>query len=95
MNLQVVVEPAIGQGFVARAEPPFNWTAEGATEQEAVDKVRQKAAAAKVITLDLPADANPLTAIAGDMKDDPMWELWRRAIEENRRRDEAQPETPW
>jgi hypothetical protein len=34
-------------------------------------------------------------ALAGYMKDDPMWEVWRKAIEENREREANEPERPW
>jgi hypothetical protein len=95
MQIHVVVEPAAGSGYVARTGMPYNCDAHGATEDEAVENLKQRVAAAKVIALDVPDGANPWVALAGYMKDDPMWEVWRKAIEENREREANEPERPW
>lgn len=97
MNVQVVVEPETGNGFVARVGSPYNFDAHGATEDEAVANLKRRVSATKVITLDLPADANPWVALAGCDKDVPpeIWEMYLKAIQDNRDRDELEPERPW
>ena len=85
MQIPVVVEPS-GAGFVARAGAPFGWTAEGATADEAVAKLRERAAGVKVVTLDVPDGTNPWAAVAGIMKDVPedVWQEYLKAVEEYR-----------
>lgn len=97
MNVQVVVERVPGSGYVARAGSPYDMSAEGATEEEALAKLKQRAAAAKVITLDLPNGANPWVAICGDSRHlvgDPMWEEYKQAVEDYRNRVDQDEDRP-
>lgn len=96
MNVQVVVEPEAGNGYVARVGSPYNYDARGATEDEAVANLKRRVAAAKVITLDLPADANPWEAVIGSAKDiDPeVWQMYLDGIEEYRKQVDADTDRP-
>lgn len=59
MQIPVLVEPVAGRGYVAMAGPPFGWSAEGATAEEAVDRLRAEVAkhsanGARLTTLEWP-----------------------------------------
>ncbi len=96
MSIQAVVEPAAGGGFVARVGAPYLCDATGATEQEAIDNLRRRVAAAKVVTLDVPNGENPWAAVAGSAKDvDPeLWAAYKQAIEEYRNMVDADEDRP-
>ncbi len=40
MDIQVFLQPVNGSGFRAETSPPWNVTAQGATREEALDRVR-------------------------------------------------------
>jgi predicted RNase H-like HicB family nuclease len=41
MQISVLVEPVAGNGYRAKGAEPFGFSAEGATREEAIAKVRQ------------------------------------------------------
>jgi hypothetical protein len=43
MDIPVLIQPVPGKGFVARAGSPFDWTAEGATADEALANLQAEA----------------------------------------------------
>jgi len=68
MQIPVLVEPVAGRGFVARAGAPFGWSAEGATAEEAVARLREQAAAfatggGRVAAVEVPEVGDPLAAL--------------------------------
>jgi hypothetical protein len=86
----VLIEPVAGNGYVARAGSPFNWSAEGSTPEEAVQRLQAVATAqqaagmkAAAITMD-GGGVHPHAAFVGALKDSPLWDEWRKAIEEYR-----------
>jgi hypothetical protein len=71
MQIPVLIEPVAGGGFAARAGSPFNWSAEGATHDEALAKLRAEVARhlsngtrAAAIELPEPPAPNPLLEAA-------------------------------
>lgn len=86
MEIPVLIQPVPGKGFVATA-PAFGWSAEGATADEALQAIRQKVTAGtagvQVAEVQVPS-MNPLMACAGELKDHPLLEDWRRAVAEYR-----------
>jgi predicted RNase H-like HicB family nuclease len=40
MNIPVMIQPIAGKGFLAQASSPFDWKAEGATEEEALKNLQ-------------------------------------------------------
>lgn len=91
IQIPVFIEPIKeGAGFRATGSDPFSVTAEGATEDEAVQNYRTAMATrlnhgTKVVAVDLAGngavhEANPLLALAGDMADDPLFDRWQEAI---------------
>ena len=88
MQIPVFVEP-VGSGHF-RAHGPFNAVAEGSTQEEAVSKVREQLqnemkAGKQVVMVDIVAkEQDPWTAIAGSLKDNPLLDEWKAAMEEFR-----------
>jgi hypothetical protein len=80
---------AAGRWFRGPAGSPFDWSAEGATPDEAVRNLQgvaaaRQAAGIQTATINVNDSENPLAKYAGCMKGDPMLEEWRKAIEEYR-----------
>ena len=94
MDIPVLIQPVPGKGFVATA-PAFGWSAEGATADEALQAIRRKltggTADARVAEVQVPP-LNPLMACAGELKDHPLLEDWRRAVTEYREQIENDPD---
>jgi hypothetical protein len=65
VELPVLIEAVAGSRYVARVGPPFDWSAEGATPDEALGKLREEAAnrvatGTRVATLAMPPAPDPL-----------------------------------
>jgi hypothetical protein len=94
MDIPVHIQPVPGKGFVATA-PAFGWSAEGATEDEALQAIRQKVttgtAGVRVAEVKVPP-LNPLMVCAGELKDHPLQGGWRRAVAEYRTQIENDPD---
>ena len=91
MQIPVAIEP-IGDGqFRAHSFPPFTAVAEGRTSDEAVSKVRAEldkelAAGKQIVMVEVPAkEPNPIMAMAGWLKDDPLYDEWQEEIRKYRR----------
>ena len=91
MQIPVAIEP-IGDGqFRAQSFPPFPAVADGSTRDEAVSKVqaevnKQVEQGKEVVMVEVPAkEPNPLMAMAGWLKDDPLYDAWQAEIREYRR----------
>jgi hypothetical protein len=98
MEIPVLIEPTAPYGFRARGCEPFAITAEGATQQEALQNLRTLIAGkltggAKIVPLDV-SDRNNSWLSAAPLwdKDDPLVKEWIRTMEENRLKDEADPD---
>jgi len=99
MDIPVLIEPVAGNGFRARGGEPFALVAEGATREEALQKVREQLqerlqAGSQIVPLDVPGQENPWVKFAGMFKDDPLFDDWQAAIAENRRKADADPNVP-
>jgi hypothetical protein len=91
MQIPVVVETVSTGQFRAQGLPPFTAVAEGATSDEALAKLReqlnQEVKAGKLVVVgESPLKkANPFLAMAGSLKDNPLLDEWKAAMEEYRR----------
>jgi phage-related minor tail protein len=99
MNIPVLVERVAANGYRARSGEPLALTAEGATEEEAVQKledaVKQRMnAGAKILHLTIDTADAPWKALRGILRDDPMYDEWRQAMEEYRRQVDQGPDIP-
>jgi len=95
----VLIEPVDGNGFriTGAGGLSVGLTAEGATVAEAMDRlaarVRQRVdAGAKLDDLDVSEIPDPRQHDAGYLRDDPLFDAWREAIEANRRQLEEDTE---
>ncbi len=101
MEIPVLLEPVENNAYRAKSGPPFDVTAEGATREEAVAKVREemesklkKGAQLTSIQWTGSPTSNPWFEFAGMFQDDPMFENWQRAIVDYRNEVEADPNYP-
>ncbi len=66
MQIPVIVERIVPSGFRARGGEPFGLTAEGATREEALQKLREqvkeRVARGEIVPLDVPVKDNPVAA---------------------------------
>ena len=93
MQIPILIEPVVGNGFRSRGGEPFNLSAEGSTQEEVKAKLQEQLqtklrSGAAIVTLQVteqPA-ANPWIEFAAMFKDDPYFEEWQKAIAENRRK---------
>ena len=99
MEVPVLIEPVDGNGFriTGAGGLSVGLTAEGATVAEAMDRlaarVRQRVdAGAKLADLDVPEIPAPWQQDAGYLRDDPLFDAGREAIEANRRQLEEDTE---
>jgi hypothetical protein len=92
VQIPVLVESIAGDRYRAESPAPFKASAEGASTEEAVSKLREQlqhdfANGRQIVMLDVPLpDENPWIKYAGHLKDEPLLEDWRAAIEEYRSR---------
>jgi hypothetical protein len=97
MQIPVLIEPVGGNGYQAK---PFPFTAEGATPEEALQKLRQLlegkiTSGAKIVHLDVQIEQNPWLRIAGTLDpNDPMVQEWKEIMMENRRKADEDPDYP-
>src|SRR5262249_10829071 len=101
MRISVLIEPVVGNGYRAKSGEPLPFVAEGATRDEAIQKLRdlvrqQLTAGAEVTAMDISgaAVANPWVEFAGMFKDDPYFDEVVEILAENRRRMDADPDAP-
>jgi predicted RNase H-like HicB family nuclease len=99
MKLTVLIEPVEKDGYRASSGEPLGLSAEGATPEEALGRLRQMlgtrlAAGARLVQIDVPAGENPWLRGAGMFKDDPLFDEWQQAIAERRRQLDEDPDVP-
>ena len=99
MELPVIIEPLTGNGYRATGAGGLSLglTAEGATAAEAIDRLAEQVrsrlhAGAKLAELSIPAGATAWKEDAGYLRDDPLFEAWREAMEEHRHQLDDDPD---
>ena len=99
MQIPVLIEPISGNGYRARGGDPFALTADGATPDEALQKLREAiesrlTTGSRLVPLEVANGDSPWLKMAGMFKNDPMFDEWQQAIAEYRRQVEDDPEIP-
>jgi hypothetical protein len=90
MQIPVIVEPTQSGQYRAHAPQPLTSVGEGPTSEAALAKLREALEkelqkGKQIVLMDLPGEeANPWLAMAGSLKDNPLYDEWRAAMEENR-----------
>jgi hypothetical protein len=98
MQIFLLVELVPGSGYRASSGEPFGLSAEGATREEAITKVKHRCedrlnGGAEVVTVELGPAAHAWLRFAGMFKDDPGFEELLKILAENQRRMDEDPET--
>ena len=100
MEIPVLLEPRLGGGFLARSGDPLGLSAEGATPDAALGKLRdlitERMAAGVVLTsLKIPTSETAATHPgAGMYRNEPLFDRWRAEIEAYRQQIEDDPGIP-
>jgi len=99
VEIPILIEPVKGNGYRASGGEPFAFAVEGATREEALQKLRdliqdRMAAGAEVVSLDVPPGPHPWSSFAGMLRDDPMLDAWKQAMAEYRRKMDEDPDVP-
>jgi hypothetical protein len=99
VEVPVIVEPVTGNRYrvIGAGGLSAGLSAEGATAEEAIDRLADQVrmrvnAGAKLADLSVVASAAPWVQDAGYLRDDPLYEPWREAMEDYRRQLEEDPE---
>jgi hypothetical protein len=99
MEVPVIIEPVTGNGYRVTGAGGLSvgLTAEGATAEEAIDRLAEQIqtrlnAGAKLAELNVATRAAPWKQDAGYLHDDPLYQPWREAMEEYRRNLDEDPE---
>jgi hypothetical protein len=92
MKIPILIEPIANGEFRATSGAPFSISAEGASRNEAMDRLRKEIdrrieGGAVVTPLDVvTTEENPWLAAAGIFRDNRLFGEWQAAIEEYRRK---------
>lgn len=97
MQIPVLIEPIAGNGYRARGAEPFALSADGATREEALAKLREQLqermkAGAAIVPLEVGPEPHPLAKFAGMFKDDPLIEEWKQSMAEYRKSIDDDPD---
>jgi hypothetical protein len=86
-----LIEPILEGGFRATGGPPFVVSAQGATRDEALDRLRLEieqriTAGVVVVPMEVGPDlVNPWLKGAGMFRDNPLFDAWQESIADYRR----------
>jgi hypothetical protein len=99
VEMQIVIEPIAGSGYRATGAGGLSvgLSADGATAAEAIgrlaDQVRLRVdSGARLTELNVAGGPAPWKQDAGYLRDDPLYEPWRAAMEEYRRQLDEDPD---
>lgn len=98
MEIPILIEPVLGNGYRARGGPPLDLSAEGNTREEALAKLREQLQArmsngAAIVALQVPTQ-HPLAQFAGMFKGDADFQDVVEIMAENRRTMDTDPNIP-
>jgi hypothetical protein len=99
VEIPVIIEPVAGAGYRAIGAGGLSsgLTADGPTAAEAMDRLAVQVQArvnsgAKLADLSMVGNVAPWTNDSGCLRDEPLYDAWRAAMEENRRKLDEDPE---
>ncbi|HYV38372.1 MAG TPA: hypothetical protein VE988_22000 [Gemmataceae bacterium] len=99
MEMSVLIEAVNGNGYRARTVEHFGVSAEGATREEALSKLKAEVDCllrngAELVKLQVGTDSDPWLPYAGMFKDDPDFQEVKEIMAANRRQMDEDPEVP-
>ena len=88
MQVAVLVEPILGKGYRASSEA-FSVSVEGATEEEAIERIEQVlqdrlASGSRLVTVNVPKGSHPSSQFFGKLQLEPLFDEWVAAMDERR-----------
>ena len=98
MRIPVLLEPVNGNGFRARGAEPFSLTAEGATPDQALARLREMiqanlAPGAQVVSIEVSLPELPAPPDTGFFDpNDALVQEWKQIMAENRRKADGDPD---
>ncbi len=101
MQIPILIEPVVGNGYRSRGGEPFDLSAQGETPEEVRARLQEQLqirlrSGAAIVTLEVTESCppNPWVRFAGMFKDDPYFEDWQKAIAENRQKVDEDSDIP-
>src|SRR4051812_26363238 len=99
MQIPIFIEPVAGNGFRSRGGEPFSLSAEGATREEVMAKLKEQlrnsqASGAELVSVEAGNGLHPLATVAGIFKDDPDIDDWIKDMAEYRQTIDADSDNP-
>src|SRR5947209_2692263 len=99
MQIPILIEPIAGNGYRARGGEPLALTAEGASQEEALAKLKEALQArlsggAVVVPLEFPPTTHPLAEFVGMFKGDPLLKEWKKSMKAYRRKVDKDADKP-
>lgn len=97
MEIPVLVEPILGNGFQAVCGSPLSLSAQGETAEEAVQKLSvllkaRIATGSAVVALEIPTANHAWLRDGGDLQGHPLLTDWERGMAEYRQSVENDPD---
>jgi hypothetical protein len=97
MQIPIFIEPVAGNGYRSRGGEQFSLTAEGATREEVLAKLKEQLQArlrdgTELVSLEVPPSAHPLAQYIGMFKDDPLIDEWLQSVADYRKQVENDPD---
>jgi len=96
MLIRVVVERIENDGFRAKGEEPYAITAEGASREESLRKLRERLESrlgdGTPLELIEVNPSHPWAKFAGTLRDDSLFDAWQEAMREYRRKKDEEPD---
>jgi len=96
MIIRVAVEPIENDGFRAKGEEPYAITAEGASREESIRKLREllesRLGNGTPLELIEVNPSHPWAKFADTLPDDPVTEAWEEAMRDYRRKKDEEPD---
>src|SRR5438128_2046001 len=100
MQIPILIEPVAGNGYRARGGEPLSLTAEGATREEALAKLKEQLQArlstgAAIVPLEVPVEDNPWLQMAGIYDpSNPDVQEWKEEMRRYREEIDRDPNYP-
>jgi hypothetical protein len=95
VQVPVKIEELDGRGFRATAPEPFDVCAEAPTREQVLETIQNLLrdrieSRSDIIFVNIGPDENPWDRVYGMFADDPLFDEWQQAIQENRDRIDAE-----
>lgn len=99
MKIPILIEPVAGNGYRSCGGEQFALSAEGATREDVLAKLREQLQArirdgSEVVSFEMAPEVHPLAEFAGMFQGDPLFDAWQDSIAAYRREVDADLNSP-